>query len=486
MKRSLPGILIPGATALLGLLLLVLWFTRGTVGELELRRPGLDRPAGSGSGAAAMPPPKAGNPVPGPGKPSSLAGSWPCFRGPDRDGIAKDGVPLATKWPPGGPKVLWRLELGPGHAGAAVDAGRVFVLDYDVEAQADTMRCLSLDDGREIWRNSYPVEVVEDHGMSRTVPAVAGDSVVSLGPRCHVACWDVETGRCRWGPIDLVGEFGAKVPGWYAGQCPLIDGDRVILAPSGDALMIAVDLATGKIVWRSPKVDDWEMSHVSIAPMEFGGRRMYIYCGFLEARGGVAGIAADGGSLLWQSGDWRGKMATCPTPVPVGDGRIFFSGGYGAGSVMLQLQDDGGRITPHRLFRLKPRQFGSEQQTPIFYRGHLYGVRTKPGGEQLACLDLRGNVVWTSGRDKFGRGPYLLADGRLYVLSDRGALSMIEATAEGYRPLDRFQVWDRGIDAWAPMALAAGRLILRDRTRMVCLDVAEARDSSAKPSEPNP
>ena len=68
----------------------------------------------------------------------------------------------------------------------------------DVDRSADTMRCLSLDDGREIWHNGYPVVVPHNHGMSRTIPAVVGDTVVSLGPKCQVAGWDAAD---RQGPL---------------------------------------------------------------------------------------------------------------------------------------------------------------------------------------------------------------------------------------------------------------------------------------------
>jgi outer membrane protein assembly factor BamB len=472
MKHSLAAIAIPIAAAALGVALLAVWTTRGTVGGLTLaaRVPGMDRPDepdGRLSGSAEARP-SAGNPVRSDVKPSTLSGAWPCFRGPDHDGICKDGVRLAKTWPDGGPPVLWQVELGPGHAGAAVARGRIFVLDYDVAAQADTMRCLSPDDGREIWRNSYPVVVPENHGMSRTVPAVYEDCVVSLGPKCHVACWDLETGQCRW-LIDLVAEYGSKVPAWYAGQCPLVDGGRVILAPAGSSLLIAVDCKTGRIVWRSPRVGTWAMTHVSIAPMEHRGKRMYVYCG----SGGVAGISAEDGALLWQSTAWKGKMATCPTAIPVGEGRVFVCGGYEAGSAMLQLEEQGGQLAARCAYRLSARQFGSEQHTPIFYNGHLYAVRTKPGTERLVCLDLEGRELWNSGKDKFGRGPYLVADGRIYVLSDTGLLAMVAATPAAYRPMGRFQVLDGANDAWAPMALADGRLILRDLTRMVCIDVSE-------------
>ncbi len=462
VDKLLPAILVTAAVGALGV-----WLSVGRVEHLEARVPGLDGVPGP-EAADLEPSPQPGKPVRGEGVASQATGSWPCFRGPRRDGIAHDATPLARTWPAGRPDVLWTVELGPGHAGAAIAGGCVFVLDYDPQAEADTMRCLSLDDGREIWHNSYPTVVVENHGMSRTVPAVEGKYVVSLGPKCYVAAWDVATGECLW-LIDLVRDFGATVPNWYAGQCPLVEDGRVILAPSGNALLIAVDIASGELIWQSPKVRNWEMTHVSILPMEFAGSRMYVYCG----SGGVAGISAEDGSLLWQSNEWVGNMATCPTPVDLGDGRLFFSSGYAAGALMMELKPEGNRFRAESLFRLKPRQFESEQHTPIFYQGHLYGVRTKVGGEQLVCLDLDGNEVWNSGTDKFGRGPYMIADDLILVMDDRGLLTMVEATPDGYHRRARFQAIEHGQDAWAPMALARGRLVLRDLTRMVCFNLAK-------------
>jgi len=469
MNRFLSLPILPASLAAVGVVLLVPWLKTGSPGDIQPRVPWLDRSEGD-SVARIEATPEPGEPIASGARPADLPGEWPWFRGPNLDGICDDGVPLARQWPAPGPEIAWMIELGPGHAGAAVSKGCVYVLDYDPATASDVMRCLSLADGSEIWRNGYPIEVVENHGMSRTVPAVIDDCVISLGPKCHVAGWNAATGECLW-LLDLVRRYGTKVPPWYAAQCPLIDGGRVILAPCGKASLIAVDPKSGEAFWEAPKLADWEMTHVSIVPMEFGGKRMYVYCG----TGGVAGISATDGKILWQSEEFVGKMATCPTPVIVGDGRIFLTSGYGAGSMMMQLTEKSGRIAAEPLFELKPRQFGAEQHTPVFYQDHLFGVRTKPGGFQMACLDLEGNEVWNSGEDKFGsgRGPYMIADGLFYVLDDEGLLTMADATPDGYKRLNQFQVFEHGIDVWGPMALAAGRLIVRDRSRMACVLVGE-------------
>ena len=456
--RALPW--VAGAAAI-GLLAYV-WATSLPAGSVGLRLPVVEKDGGGDAGGES--PLAKAVLTPGSGQPADLPGAWPCFRGANLDAVAADPVPLADSWPNEGPKALWSVDLGEGYAGAAVLNGRVYVMDYDREKKSDALRCLSLADGREIWRFSYPLPVKRNHGMSRTVPAVTDKYVVALGPKCQVCCLDAVTGKTKWG-IDLVREYGSAVPAWYAGQCPLIDGDRVILAPSGSSLMIAVDLETGKVVWKTPNPRDWKMTHVSIAKMELGGKKTYVYCGHR----GVAGIAADDGSLLWETPDWKISIATVATPVPVPGARLFLSGGYEAGAMMLALTEAGGKWQAKPAFRLDADTFGATQQTPILYQDHLYGVR--PSGE-LVCLDLAGKVLWTSGGDRFGLGPFIIADGKILVMDDEATLTMARAVPDGYKPLAKARVIE-GHDAWGPFALAGSRLIVRDFTRMLCLELGK-------------
>ena len=59
--------------------------------------------------------------------------TWPRFRGEDFDNISKSPVKLIDKFGSSGPKILWSVELGEGHAGAAIYKGSVYLLDYDEE-----------------------------------------------------------------------------------------------------------------------------------------------------------------------------------------------------------------------------------------------------------------------------------------------------------------------------------------------------------------
>jgi outer membrane protein assembly factor BamB len=478
MKQSGPAktvFLLPAALAIVAAVAFALWLGHEPDRPLAMRVPGTDQ--GPGSEAGSKPNPVlAGKFTRSEGQPANLPGAWPQFRGPNRDAISTEATPLARSWAQGQPRELWSIDVGEGFAGPTILNGRVYLMDYDRDHKQDALRCLSLADGREIWRYAYADSVKRNHGMSRTVPAVTDKLVVAMGPKCHVVCLNSTTGELLWG-LDLVRQYGATVPPWYAGQCPLIDNGAVILAPGGeDALLLAVDAQTGKALWQTPNPHAWKMTHSSVMPMEFAGQRMYVYC----ANNGVVGVSAKDGSILWETPDWKISIATVPSPLILEGGRIFLTGGYNAGSVMLQLSQDGGRFVPKTVFRLAPEVFGATQHTPILHDNYLYGVRADG---KFACLSLDGKLRWTSGSGaQFGLGSFMLAGDLIFAMNDSSLLRLIEATSQKYTPLAQAQVL-QGRDSWAPLALAGDRLIVRDLTRMVCLEVGAAREGE-RPREP--
>lgn len=403
-----------------------------------------------------------------------LKEKWPRFRGSDFDNISKSPVRLMDKFGPGDPKILWSVELGEGHAGPAIYEGAVYLLDYDEDKRADMLRCLSLSDGTELWRRWYNVNVKRNHGMSRTIPAVTEDYILTIGPRAHVMCVKRTNGDFLWG-LDVEKEYQTEIPFWYTGQCPLIDQDKAIIATGGRALLIAVDCASGQLLWETPNEQGWKMSHSSVMPFRYGGRNMYVY----SAVGGVCGIAADGhdeGQILWSSSAWHHPVVA-PSPVCMPDGKIFLTAGYGAGSMILQLTGADDKFSIQVLQEYASKDgLACEQQTPVYYMGHLFGILPKDAAtlrNQFVCVDPGDctSFVWTSGKEnRFGMGPYILADNKFFLLSDDGTLTIIRPSTSSYIQLDQVKVFE-GQDAWAPFAVADGFLLLRDSKKMVCIDI---------------
>jgi len=391
------------------------------------------------------------------------ASDWPQFRGANRDAISTE-TGLLRKWPAGGPQVLWSHPVCQGYAAAAIRNGRVYLNDYNRKASQWIVRCLSLETGEGIWRFAEKKRIRPNHGITRTVPAVDDQYVFSLDPKCLLHCLDATTGEEVWKKY-LPSEYGTPIPPWYTGQCPLIEADRVIVAPGGRAYLVALDRTTGHVIWEAPNPTPTPMSHASVIPAVIDGVRQYLHCNLK----GAVGVSSEG-TVLWTF-PWKFNVAVPVSPLPIGDGRVFLTSCYGAETVMIRVTRQGDAFKAEKLFSLGPGGWNSEVQTPILYQDHLFGVGKKQRG-QFTCLDLDGKQVWqTHLRTGFGLGSYLLADGMFFLLEgNTGMLRLIEADPHAYRELDHAQVLS-GHDVWAPMALADGKLVLRDMKTLKCLQV---------------
>jgi outer membrane protein assembly factor BamB len=403
------------------------------------------------------------------------AADWPQWRGPARDNISAE-TGLYRTWPASGPKVLWKTTVADGYAGVAIRDGVVYINDYDMAKKAHLVRAISLATGKDLWQYAAPVDIRPNHGITRTVPSVSARLVFSFDPKCRFYVLDAKTGKLVW-QKNLVQEYKATIPGWYAGQNPLLDGDRVVLATGGDAVAVAFDQATGKEVWRTPNPGKDVMSHASLMPATIGGVKQYLYLTMNK----VVGIAAADGALLW-SIPFAAKMAACPSPLPIGDGRVFVTSGYEAGSMMIQVDKGPSGFTVKKLYDLTAAQFNSEVHTPVLYKNLLFAVGSKTRG-RFTALGLDGKPVWQSpvasgnpaGTRTFELGGFLLADGMFFALDGKsGALRLIEASTTGYKELASAQLLS-GEEVWAPPALSNGRLVVRDMSQLLCLQVGPVK-----------
>jgi outer membrane protein assembly factor BamB len=68
----------------------------------------------------------------------------------------------------------------------------------------------------------------------------------------------------------------------------------------------------------------------------------------------------------------------------------------------------------------------------------------------------------------------MAADDKFFILGDDGVLTMLKASTEGFLPLATAKVVE-GRDPWGPLSIAGGRMLLRDSTEMVCIDLREQK-----------
>ena len=400
---------------------------------------------------------------------STLKESWTTFRGSDYKNIVRTNRKhdFSKDF-----SIQWSVETGEGYAGVAIYDGLVYVLDYDERLSSDMLRCFDLETGKELWRRWYRVPMKRNHGFSRTVSAVNEKYVVTFGPMGYVMCCDRITGDLKW-TMDLQKQFGTEVPHWYAGQCPRIENNQVILAPAGDeTLMIGVDIETGEIAWQTPNSVNYKMSHSSIMPMTIHGKKTYVYVGV----GGVCGVSAeasDKGKLLWNVA-WAPSVIA-PSPLQISNDRILLTAGYGAGGAVVQVNYAEGRFSANLIDRWRPNEgVSSEQQTPILYEQMMITIPPKDGG------GVRGKVVaysvsnlrtpiWESASDeRFGLGPYLIIDQHLLAFKDDGELFVYQIGSRNMTLVKKQRIVD-GHDAWRPIAYADGYLVLGDDRWIYCL-----------------
>lgn len=405
--------------------------------------------------------------------PTALSGAWPNFRGATHTNIVETTEAIQTSaedYP-----VLWSFDTGEGHAAPVIYKGRVYVLDYDEGLSSDALRCFSLASGQELWRRWYRVPMKRNHGFSRTIPVVGEDYVVTVGPQGHVMCCDPVTGEMKWS-LDMHKQFNTEVPFWYTGQCPCVENGQLILAPAGEETLLAgVDLATGEVLWQTPNSVGYKMSHSSVMPMTLNGKRTFVYVGV----GGVCGISAeagDVGTLLWHTKQWQPSVIA-PSPLRLSNNQIFLVAGYGTGGALLQVNHNGSSWSTQLLDQYKAdKGLSSEQQTPILFNNMIISVMPKDGGglrSRLVCFspnDLHTPIWTSSGEERFGLGPYLVINKKLFVFKEDGELYVYAIEAKSMKLLKQQRIME-GVDAWGPMAYADGYLVLRDAHTVKCLRI---------------
>ncbi len=405
--------------------------------------------------------------------PPELPGSWPHFRGPGYDGISRESQRLADHWTEEGPPERWSVDLAHGGSAAVIQRGRAYILDYDPDAQREILRCLSMSDGREVWRRWHELKLLNNHGYVHSTPALSDRYLAVIGARNHLMCVDPESGELRWG-LDLVGAFGSPFANQFSVQTPLIDGSTVVIAAAGDSLLAGLDAETGRVLWRTPNARRWGLSLSSVIPAVLRGKKQYLY----SSAEGMLGVSAEEGfrgQILWETLTWPNQN-TVPVPVLLEDGLIFLTTGYGRGSMLLQGSAAG--VAPRILWSQDVREgLSCEAHTPLYADRRLFGVLPDGAGtlrRQLVCVDpySHGRVIWSSGEQRrFGMyQPYLLADGKLFIVDDDHHLTMVRASAESYQELGRAKLL-RSRDWHGWMAIAGGRLLIREVNRLACFDL---------------
>jgi outer membrane protein assembly factor BamB len=419
---------------------------------------------------------------------TAAADPWPQWMGPKRDNIwREDGI--ITRFPAGGPKILWRTPVAGGYAGPAVVDGRVFVMDYvtadDVKIanferkpSSGTERILCLDEatGKELWKVEYPVDYdISYPAGPRCTPTVDGDKVYCLGAVGDLHCLDVASGDILW-KKNFPKEYKTKTALWGYSSHPLVDGDNLICVVGGAGTQaVAFDKHTGAQKWAALTAPEQGYSPPTIIESE-GVRQL-----MLLAPNAVTSVDPATGKEYWSVPYTATNGSIIMSPVA--DGDLLYVGGYSNQSILLKLTEADGKPAAEVVWANKGQQAISPINVqPYAEDGILYGFDQKG---TLRAVDLAaGKRLWetsepVSERPANSGTAFIVRHGDVrWMFNDSGDLVIARITPEGFEELDRAHVIEPTNDAfnrrvvWCAPAYANKRAYIRNDEECICVDLA--------------
>lgn len=425
---------------------------------------------------------------------SIYAQDWPQFLGPERNSTSPQKN-LLRSWPESGPEVLWTASIGIGYGGPVVKDGKVYLLDR-IDSIGDIMRSFDLTTGKELWNSVIASPGAFPFPGSRSVPTIDGNFVYACGAVGDLFCIDIKTHKQVWHKNIWTDFGGTQLPIWAISQCPLIYENMVFVSSHApEAGVIAYNKLTGDIVWKTPNLGN--ETYVSPAIAKISGEDQVImvtsstnpfgHPGSEKTLGKIIGIDPQTGIVLWEYKNWECHISVA-NAVEAGDNKLLVVGGYELGCVMIRVDKKAdGSYGVTELF--KHNDFGDHTKPPILFKDYFYAQFSTNGKRDgLVCMNMEGKVMWkTKNEPKFDKGSMILADGLILATDGTNKLYLIEPDPTGFKPLasadllkpggvnasNRMTNFGGPTQNWAPIALADGKLLIRDQSRMICVKVAQ-------------
>jgi outer membrane protein assembly factor BamB len=397
---------------------------------------------------------------------SAAAQEWTRFRGPNGTGVSSSrGLPVS--WTE--KEFVWRVPIaGASHSQPVIWGERLFLLTALDAGKERALLCLRKTDGQELWRKTYALPMPRlgnrNTGYANTSPVVDADRVVACfvsHDHFWVRAFD-HAGHELWSR-DL-GRFSAQ---HGHGASPIIHDGRVIVTndQDGTSSVVALDLKTGAVVWTSPRATRGDTNVAAAYGTPVVHRRADGADELLLSSHahGLSGLDARTGALNWESPVFDKRMVA--SPVVAGDLAIGTCGsGAGTGNYLsaIRLGGQGNVAATHVAWTLK--RATPYVPTPLFHEGRIYLI--SDAGFASAVDAATGKVLWSERlpRAEFFGSP-VIVDGKIYCASTKGELIVL-ATGDTFRELGRSPL---GEGTHSSPCVDAGRLYVKTFTHLVCL-----------------
>jgi outer membrane protein assembly factor BamB len=403
---------------------------------------------------------------------------WPEFDGRRRDGQAA-AVRIRTDWDQRPPRQLWKHPVGAAWSAFAVVGNLAFTQEQ--RGTEEAVVCYDAQNGKQVWVHLDPNQRY-DLTMAgigpRATPTVYDSRVYTFGATGILNCLAARSGALLWSKKTLEDAGVAPLQFGLSGS-PLVYDNLVVVNPGGprqtiDATatsgraVIAYDRLTGKEIWAA---GDYQAAYASPMLATLGGvRQVVIFDGL-----GAAGHEAKTGKELWRTTQWTNEFHNnCAQPIvgkPAGgDGALFLSSGYGAGSILFDVKKSGDGWNVSERWQA-PNKFKLKFNSGVARDGVVYGLDEGI----LACFDLStGRQRWKRGH--YGYGQILSFDNVLLVLSEEGDAVLVDISPAKAQELCRFHAIEG--KTWNHPAYSNGRLFVRNAEEAACYDLGPLQTAS--------
>ena len=344
--------------------------------------------------------------------PTEARVDWPGFRGPRRDGVVR-GTKIKTDWTASPPVQLWRHPVGPGWSSFAVNGDLVYTQEQ--RGDKEVVACYKASTGQPVWTHSDSARFFESNAGAgpRGTPTLSNGRVYAFGATGILNALDARDGAVVW-TRNVATETNTKTPFWGFSSSPLVIGDVVIVAATGQ--LVAYETATGNKRWVGPAAGG---SYSSPQLVTINGVAQVL----LTSDGRLTSVSPADGKQLWQH-DWAANSIV--QPAVMADGNVLITS-QGAGIRRLAVANNGGAWSV-------AERWTSNGLKPYFndfvvHKGYAFGF----DGRILSCVDLsNGERKWKGGR--YGNGQLVLLPDQdlLLVLSEEGELALVQARSDQF------------------------------------------------------
>jgi outer membrane protein assembly factor BamB len=158
-----------------------------------------------------------------------------------------------------------------------------------------------------------------------------------------------------------------------------------------------------------------------------------------------------------------------------GAGVALACGPKGAPITAVKLGGNGKLADSNLAWQSTVREVTSDVPTPLFYNGKFYVLNG--GKRSLLCVDpADGKVIWSgdlttaSGARAVLEASPTAADGKIYVMDQRGNVFVVSAGTDGFKQLHTVPMGDEGDNSLrSSIAISQGQLFIRTGKSLYCV-----------------